>query len=343
MAELPSMTDLANQLHIIRLERDQIQQVNAERITQLESALMSELSTRQQLSEEVTRLRNIEMTSAAANQRIEDPSRQNLPKGFKIPTVDTFSGRREEDLLSWIFQVEEQFSLYGLEDETMQIRCAGQCLRGAARIWFTHTKVLDTIKELNWASFKEAMLAHFGPTDPVKLARDELAEVKQEKGVMEYSAQFRSICTRITAISKEEMLDRYVRGLKPRTRKEVEMKEPDTVEAAMRIAEKFDRITDRLFEQGRTSQASSHRATSNSYTSNRGNPSYSRPTGPTPMDLNAMNEARRGPLTQEERDRRRAQGLCAYCGGNNHQVNECPLSIRNKAKNGLRRPQGARW
>jgi len=44
--------------------------------------------------------------------------------------------------------------------------------------------------------------------------------------------------------------------------------------------------------------------------------------GPAPMDLSAGR--RRGPLTQEERQRRIAQGLCLYCGGSGHLAMACP-------------------
>ncbi|KII85282.1 hypothetical protein PLICRDRAFT_338308 [Plicaturopsis crispa FD-325 SS-3] len=41
-----------------------------------------------------------------------------------------------------------------------------------------------------------------------------------------------------------------------------------------------------------------------------------------PMQIDAT-KTRRGPLTQEERDDRRAKGLCAYCGGK-HAISVCP-------------------
>lgn len=46
------------------------------------------------------------------------------------------------------------------------------------------------------------------------------------------------------------------------------------------------------------------------------------PTGPAPMDLDAVRVRR---LTPEEKQRRRDQGLCLYCGGSNHFAQACPL------------------
>ncbi|TBU21792.1 hypothetical protein BD311DRAFT_627195, partial [Dichomitus squalens] len=45
--------------------------------------------------------------------------------------------------------------------------------------------------------------------------------------------------------------------------------------------------------------------------------------GPTPMEVDALRQAPRGPLTPEERAYRDANGLCRYCGGK-HKIAECP-------------------
>lgn len=41
------------------------------------------------------------------------------------------------------------------------------------------------------------------------------------------------------------------------------------------------------------------------------------------MDLSATGIARRGPITQEEKDRRRRLGLCFYCGERGHLASSC--------------------
>ncbi len=46
------------------------------------------------------------------------------------------------------------------------------------------------------------------------------------------------------------------------------------------------------------------------------------PTGPTPMEVDAI--TRRGPLPQAEKDRRRKEGLCLYCGEPGHHSLGCP-------------------
>ena len=50
-------------------------------------------------------------------------------------------------------------------------------------------------------------------------------------------------------------------------------------------------------------------------------PTYTKPEyyGPAPMDIGRI----RGPLTSEEKQCRRAQGLCLYCGKTGHLVKDC--------------------
>ena len=43
------------------------------------------------------------------------------------------------------------------------------------------------------------------------------------------------------------------------------------------------------------------------------------------MDLSASTLRPHGPLTQQEKDRRRKLGLCIYCAGSGHVIRNCPV------------------
>jgi hypothetical protein len=146
----------------------------------------------------------------------------------------------------------------------------------------------------------------------------------QSTSVRDYTAKFRHLCTIIGKISEEEKLDRYVRGLKTRTRFQVELKQPSTFDEACRLAEIIDVSNDRIFSNIHTNrvvhpQQQHHKP---------------RRDGPVPMEVNAIPEPKEKPkfkkLTPEEKERRRREGLCTYCGSNQHKLEECPL----------RKPQG---
>lgn len=247
-----------------------------------------------------------------------------LPSSIKLPTVSKYSGDKREDLLAWLFQINEHLTLAQLEDDNTRILFAGTALTGNALTWYRSMKMAGEVT--TWEEFKASLQAHFYPIDPVKQARDQLHPLVQTTSVREYTATFRHLCAIINNISEDEKLDRYVRGLKTRTRTQVELKEPHTFDDACRLAEIIDISNDRIF----SSIYHKH--------------PYSKPRrdGPAPMDLSAVNDRRDKPrndakaepkfkkLTQEEKDRRRREGLCVYCGSNQHQLDGCPL----------RKPQG---
>ena len=142
-------------------------------------------------------------------------------------------------------------------------------------------------------------------------------------------------------ISEWEKFDRYVRGLKPRVRREVELRDVTTFTEAAKIAEKVDSNLDRVFNQ-------QPRANFNPGSRRNDGPN---PPGPVPMELGAMkkldNKSKtpsgpRGPLTDAEKQYRRDHHLCLYCGAKDHSVEDCPVRPRRPFKpkqgNGVGRP-----
>jgi hypothetical protein len=210
-------------------------------------------------------------------------------------------GKKGEDLKAWLFQAEEQFSLLTLTDDDLRIRIAGMALRGPAKTWY-HSVRSDTLPDgerlVTWDAFKTALMEQFSPVEPIKRARDQLADLKQDGSVRDYTSRFRQLCTIITNISEAEKLDRYVRGLRQRIKSEVELRDPETFAEATKLAEKVDSSLDRVYPKfsggfRKPPPVQNRRA-----------------DGPAPMDLGVMQKGGpnqqkpRGPLTSEERARR---------------------------------------
>jgi len=59
---------------------------------------------------------------------------------------------------------------------------------------------------------------------------------------------------------------------------------------------------------------------------NRNNNNRRQNKGKKPFKFNT-----RGPLSNEEKERRKKEHLCAYCRSSNHSLDHCPLVNRNKA------------
>lgn len=230
----------------------------------------------------------------------------------RLPTLEKYSGAKGEDLLAWMFQIEEQFTLHRVQDDETRIIYAGSALIQNAKTWYRSARTSNSLS--TWEAFVSGIKAHFYPINPVKMARDQLHSLTQTTSVRDYTASFRHLCTIIGTITNEEMLDRYVRGLKTRTRSQVELQQPASFEEACKLAEIIDVTNDRIF--------------GNSQVNNR-----PRRSGPEPMEvvINAINEKPKfKKLTPEEKERRKRLGLCNYCGADNHKLDNCPL----------RKPQG---
>ena len=240
-------------------------------------------------------------------------NRDRLPASLKLPPLGKYSGDKREDLLAWLFQVNEHLDLSDIAHDKHKIAFAGTSLTGNAATWYRSIKLEGSVT--TWEEFQESIKAHFYPINPVKLARDQLHNLEQTTSVRDYTATFKTLCAIIgPKITEDEKLDRFVRGLKTRTRNQVNLEDPETFEEACRLAEAIDVNNDRIFNR------SSHRQ------ANR--------DGPVPMDLNAMPNSQEKPkfkkLTPEEKERRHREGLCLYCGSKEQKLDSCPL----------RKPQG---
>src|SRR5947209_5538994 len=163
--------------------------------------------------------------------------------------------------------------------------------------------------------------AEFKPVNFAKAARDKLAKLRQTGSVKAYTALFTSIILEIGQISEEEQFDRYVRGLKDRTRQEVELREVATLEEAMRIADRFDTILYHSTYKRSTSPAR-HQGASRSVQSSKNDN-----LGPTPMDLDAIKKVK---LTDEERERLKKIRACFYCRQEGHMAIHCPQKKKDK-------------
>ncbi|EPS97351.1 hypothetical protein FOMPIDRAFT_93654 [Fomitopsis schrenkii] len=62
------------------------------------------------------------------------------------------------------------------------------------------------------------------------------------------------------------------------------------------------------------------------------------PTDPVPMEVDAI--CHRGPVSPQERQRRRDQGLCAYCGGK-HKIDDCKALAKHNANGGKKSSPGS--
>jgi hypothetical protein len=86
------------------------------------------------------------------------------------------------------------------------------------------------------------MRQYFAPPNEDRRLQDEWANLRQHGSVFEYVSILTALAMQINGLSQSQILDKFIRGLKPKTRIEVELRDPQTIEEAYRLADRFDRI-----------------------------------------------------------------------------------------------------
>jgi hypothetical protein len=246
-----------------------------------------------------------------------------------------YSADRNDDPDVWLFQFDQYADIVHLSD-TDRVKLAATFLAGPAGVWWRATVI--GLKQLpppdnmlTWPQFKQRLIHQFKPVDSAKIARDRLAELKQIGSVMKYNNDFNRLMLEAGNVGPVEALDRYTRGLKRDIRMEVDLAGVTTLQEAQAKAQRVDSIT-------WTSRAPY------AYNNNRSSV-VPPPNGYAPMDLSviqadkqekqdivvAMSQQRSRapkayhapPLSKEEYERCRREGLCLKCKKSGHTARFC--------------------
>jgi hypothetical protein len=220
---------------------------------------------------------------------------------------EPFTGKRGESIDAWIFQV-EQYMFISKVEESQRIMLAASFLKEHAALWWRNVYQENAQNGTTWTwhDFALNLRTQFRPVNATKLARDRLANLRQTQSVQAYVHAYRSLILDIPDMAENEKLDRFVRGLKERVRKEVELRDPTSLDEAIKIADRVDAIT----YNWRYPESEKLRTEA---------------MGPTPMEIDAI---RRPSLTTEERERLRRTGSCFYCREQGHMAAKCPKKQR---------------
>lgn len=252
---------------------------------------------------------------------------------------------------TWLFQVNLYFAVLSQASDKDKILFTAGYLTGPAATWWqlqcqglppgTLPASITT-----WADFSNALKGQFTPVNQVRIARDQLANLKQITTVKRYVNEFNTLSLKIPDLSDVERIDRFLRGLKPKVRAEVELRSPTDFSAACSMAERVDTL---CFPSHSAGYPPSNNFSSSTY----------RSSGPTPMELDTMKvrssamartkapshfspSAAPKPLTQEDRERLRKFNGCFYCRQPGHDIANCPIrpprpNVKGSPRTGLPR------
>lgn len=237
-------------------------------------------------------------------------------KSLKCKTPDAFKG---QDVDGFLFRLNNYYALMGVNDDMDKVFFAASLLRDTADLWYRLLAVRapDNIPFHSWAAMQDAMLKQFTPVNHVRRARDRLAELRQTTSVRRYIDTFSSLCLEIPDLHPSEQLYRFIHGLKPHVRRELDIRHPANLNDAMEMADSVDTV---YFQSGRSF-----------------GPMLPRHPRPEPMELGNLNVNHRRPpapphphhrLTPDDRRRLRDTNSCFYCRQPGHIMANCPVRPR---------------
>ena len=269
------------------------------------------------------------------------------PKVPKPKGPEEFDPARKRDVDTWLFQVDVYYHLFPDMTDLAKIINCSTYLRGAAQTWWRHMASSRDLNVLSWEEFKAALRSRWQTVNTVRVARDRIATLRQLGSVQDFTQRFLELKVQIPSMTEEEAADKYVRGLKPSIRRDLEQL----------MAREGDKQLDELIRFADRTDSIDYQA--RRYRSN----------GPTPMELGAVGDSDESEgdmpsedftdeedyeddqglaavrtqrrtkvkgkkpkprLTPEELVRRRELNLCYNCGDAGHLSRDCPKANRPK-------------
>jgi hypothetical protein len=237
--------------------------------------------------------------------------------GTRPHQPDKYHGQRDFLLLdNWIFSVDQYFLLTDMS-MTKQGPFVSTLLRDEALLWYRSSyEKWDPKTPLTWEIIRTAMRDYFAPPNEDRRLQDEWANLRQQGSVFEYVSVLTALSMRIPGLSQTQVLDKFIRGLKPKTRIEVELRDPKTPDEAYRLADRFDRIVYGVKSTSFLTQNYNRYSPTSNANAGYGEPMHIDALRPRRPGLNNFRQNRNFQQT-------RTQGLCFACGKPGHIAANC--------------------
>src|SRR5215510_2499363 len=232
--------------------------------------------------------------------------------GIRPRQPDKYYGQRDFLLLgNWQFSVDQYFTLTEMPVHKQGL-FVSTLLRDEALLWYrANYENWDSAVPLTWEILRNAMREYFAPPNEDRRLQDEWANLKQFGTVFQYVSVLTALAMQIPGLSQTQILDKFIRGLKPKTRIEVELRDPKTPEEAYRLAHRFDRIVYGV--KSITFLTQYYNQYSQTSDSNYGEP----------MQIDALRPRRFKP---KDIRHLQTQGLCFNCQKPGHFAMNCPIN-----------------
>jgi Retrotransposon gag protein len=217
-------------------------------------------------------------------------------------------------------------------DEERVTYMGGYLAEGVPKAWLTGVRKHSPNLLKDFDAFVGTFKLHFGDPDFKGTALRKLRALNQTGSCAQYAARFRELVVALD-LSEFTLCEDFYTGLKSDVKDAISLVgKPTTLDALERKAIELDnhlfaRRVEKSHEKGKTSDSTTKSSKPPPTPHQQSHPPQAilPTTSPTiddvPMEVDV---ARRGPLSAEEKQRRRLNNLCLYCGGVGHLANVCP-------------------
>ena len=161
---------------------------------------------------------------------------------LKSKQPEKYNGKRDFQVIdNWITSIDSYFAL--THAELLDIyHYLNTIFSSEAAAWFRFVYRNVDPNEVTWEIVRTSIKAYFVLPNYTRRLRDEWAYLRQTTTVSDYYARLTQLAIQLEEVDEERLVDKFIRGLKPKTRTEVELRDPQTLEEVSRIADHFDII-----------------------------------------------------------------------------------------------------
>lgn len=187
----------------------------------------------------------------------------------------------------------------------------------------------------NYEEFLKYLRRHWGDPDEKGNAKREMRKLRQQGSASEFFLKFNQLVAILgwspdSEILVENAIDKLAGELKDEIVRQGEL-EVSSIDQLMDFVVPLDNRLREREKEKRELQASTQKFPRNT---NPNMPKHSPSQNATGIQTNNPPPHRIGPLSSEEKDRRRANKLCMYCGDAGHPVDTCPKKGKDSARRG---------
>ena len=269
--------------------------------------------------------------------------------GFKPRAPDHFSGKDRSKLPDFLAQCRIYFHSLPKKfpDDRSKIMFVGSYLDSPAFDWFCNGFLKDDPDDLKahfifWSDFVQELENNFGDPDAQHRAERELQKlhILENHRALRYITEFERLSGMLPDWSDRPLAEAFYRGLPDRIKTNISnlaIPRPRELHRLKRLVTTLDEnYWDMKGDAPSTNPSNSNSSNNKSKKPNSSSRTEPNSTAPQSNSTSSTDPKAKSPtsysrhlgsdgkLTQAEKDRRKAKGLCAYCG-EKHLLDACPL------------------